>query len=591
MSQYNSDNRYSDRGSYRNDALSGGNNNGWGASSNQTNTSNNNGWGGSSGGSNSNSNNGWGSSNGGGSYGGSSNGNNNGWGGSSGSYGGSSGGGGYRPSGGGNAYGPGGSSDFGNKPSGGGGGLGANLRSIQWDLSKLPVFEKNFYFEHPQVKARSNADAEEWRRSVDITCIGRGNEIPKPVLTFEEASMPEFILKDVTRQGFDKPSPIQSQGWPMALLGRDMIGISATGSGKTLAFLLPGMIHINAQPFLSPGDGPIVLVMAPTRELALQIKVEADKFGASSDIKNTVVYGGVPKNTQVRDLRKGVEILIATPGRLIDHLESGVTNLRRVTYLVLDEADRMLDMGFEPQIRSIISQIRPDRQTLFWSATWPKEVQQLAHDFLTNFYEVHVGSLDLRANTAITQLVECLDTDFDKYTRLLHHLAEYRGSGYSSRGTPTGASIGRVMIFVETKKGCDQLTRSLRGEGIMVKAIHGDKTQQDRDETLAEFRSGHIAILVATDVAARGLDIKEVRMVINFDMPGTIEDYVHRIGRTGRAGATGTAVSFFTEKHSRLARELVVILQEAQQEVPPKLLGYCKGGYGSSNTSNRYRPR
>ena len=444
-----------------------------------------------------------------------------------GGYGGGGGGGGHYGGGGGGGrghYGGGGGGGYGGGGGGGGGrggGLGAGLRDIQWDISSLPKFEKNFYFEHPQVKARSDDDAEKWRKEAGITCMGRGHEIPKPVLTFDEASMPEFILKDVLQQGFEKPSPIQSQGWPMALLGRDMIGISATGSGKTLAFLLPGMIHINAQPFLQRGDGPIVLVLAPTRELALQIKEEADKFGRSSDIKNTVVYGGIPKHTQVRDLRNGVEIVIATAGRLIDHLESGVTNLRRVTYLVLDEADRMLDMGFEPQIRSIISQIRPDRQTLFWSATWPKEVQQLVHDFLTNFYEVHVGSLDLRANTSITQLVEVLTTDFEKYNRLLHHLREYRdlaANGYTRGGPPAGIQLGRVLIFVETKKGCDQLTRSLRGEGITTKAIHGDKTQQDRDETLREFREGRIAILVATDVAARGLDIKEIRMVINFDM-------------------------------------------------------------------------
>ncbi|CAN0540025.1 unnamed protein product, partial [Ectocarpus sp. 12 AP-2014] len=200
--------------------------------------------------------------------------------------------------------------------------------------------------------------------------------------------MPEYVLREVLKQGFPKPTPIQSQGWPMALLGRDMVGISATGSGKTLAFLLPAMIHINAQPYLEQGDGPIVLVIAPTRELAVQIKEECDKFGGSSDIKNTCVYGGVPKRSQVYDLSRGVEIVIATPGRLIDLLESGKTNLRRVTYLVLDEADRMLDMGFEPQIRSIVSQIRPDRQTLMWSATWPKEVEGLARDFLRNYYQV-----------------------------------------------------------------------------------------------------------------------------------------------------------------------------------------------------------
>jgi len=324
------------------------------------------------------------------------------------------------------------------------------------------------------------------------------------------------------------------------------------------------------QPYLQPGDGPIVLVIAPTRELAVQIKQECDKFGASSEIKNTCVYGGVPKTTQVRDLRNGVEIIIATPGRLIDHLESGTTNLRRVTYLVLDEADRMLDMGFEPQIRNIVSQIRPDRQTLMWSATWPKEVQSLARDFLQDPYQVHVGSLDLRANVNIEQIVECM-SDFDKYPRLLNHLRRFNDGS-------------RVMIFVETKKGCDQLAHSLRGEGFPVRAIHGNKSQQDRDSTLADFKHGRVAMLVATDVAARGLDVKDVGVVFNFDMAKTIEDYIHRIGRTGRAGAKGTAISFFTEKTARLARELVQIMREAKQHVSPELEALAgssgKGGSG-----------
>lgn len=309
--------------------------------------------------------------------------------------------------------------------------------------------------------------------------------------------------------------------------------------------------------------------------MALQIKVECDKFGASSQVKNTVVYGGVPKHSQIRDLRSGKEIVIATPGRLIDHLEQSNTNLRRVTYLVMDEADRMLDMGFEPQIRSIVSQIRPDRQTLMWSATWPKEVQAISREFQKDAYQVHVGSMDLQANKNITQVVEVLN-DNTKWERLQYHL----------RGIAEGS---RVLIFVETKKGADMLTRSLRAIGIHAGAMHGDKSQQERDQTLAEFRSGRSPMLIATDVAARGLDVKDVRVVINFDMPNNIEDYVHRIGRTGRAGAKGIAVSFFTEKASKMAKELVVILREAGQDVPPELqsMGGGHGGGGHSRYGGR----
>ncbi len=229
-------------------------------------------------------------------------------------------------------------------------------------------------------------------------------------------------------------------------------------------------------------------------------------------------------------------------------------------------------MGFEPQIRKIVSQIRPDRQTLMWSATWPKEVQRMANDFLRDAYEVHVGSMDLRANVMITQVIEMV-TDYEKYPRLQHHL---RGVGRDDK----------VIVFVETKKGCDQLTRSLRGEGFPCRCIHGDKSQQERDETLADFKANRIPILVATDVAARGLDVKDIRMVINFDMPNNIEDYIHRIGRTGRAGAKGTAVSFFTDKAAKMAKELVEILYEAKQEVPQALATQV-GGYGSGG-GNRY---
>jgi len=445
------------------------------------------------------------------------------------------------------------------------------LKQVDFSAVDLVPFEKDFYIEHPDVSKRPESEAAQWRASKQIVVVGQG--VPKPVLTFEEASMPQYILSEVLKQGFERPTPIQSQGWPMALKGKNMVGISATGSGKTLAFLLPAMIHINAQQYLKPGEGPIVLVLAPTRELAVQIKEECDKFGASSDVKNTVVYGGVPKSRQVRDLRSGVEIVIATPGRLIDHLEQGNTNLKRVTYLVLDEADRMLDMGFEPQLRRIVSQIRPDRQVLMWSATWPKEVQNLARDYLHEFYQVTVGSLDLTGNKDVTQLIEVCK-DEEKYKKLLQHLRE------------TLSPKDRVLVFVETKKGCDMLTRSLRIDGFQSRSMHGDKTQQERDIALKEFKECNSPLLVATDVAARGLDVDDIRMVVNFDFAKNMEDYVHRIGRTGRAGRKGTAVSFFVPaKDGRIARELIEILERTNQFVPSELrscqnLSFGKGGKG-----------
>ena len=317
-------------------------------------------------------------------------------------------------------------------------------------------------------------------------------------------------MDEVKAQGFAAPTAIQSQGWPMALSGRDVVGIAETGSGKTLTYCLPGIVHINAQPLLAPGDGPIVLVLAPTRELAVQIQQEMTKFGKSSRIRNTCVYGGVPKGGQIRDLAKGVEVCIATPGRLIDMLESGKTNLRRVTYLVLDEADRMLDMGFEPQIRKIIGQIRPDRQTCMWSATWPKDVRQLASDYLQDFIQVNIGSMDLSANHRITQIVEIV-SEFEKRDKMIKHLERIMEDRDS-----------KILLFTGTKRVADEITRFLRQDGwpalcksflylrkllhanYMI-AIHGDKQQNERDWVLNEFKTGKSPIMVATDVASRGI--------------------------------------------------------------------------------------
>jgi ATP-dependent RNA helicase DDX5/DBP2 len=258
---------------------------------------------------------------------------------------------------------------------------------------------------------------------------------------------------------------------------------------------------------------------------------------------------------------------------MIDMLSMGKTNLRRVTYLVLDEADRMLDMGFEPQLRKIVSQIRPDRQTLMWSATWPKEIVSLAHDFLTDFIQVTVGSLDLTANKQIKQIVEVMD-DHQKYTALQNHLKDiYEG--------------GRIIIFCETKRGADELSRNLRDTRYGCKAIHGNKSQEERDWTLKEFKEGRTQILVATDVASRGLDIKDIRYVINFDMPKNIEDYIHRIGRTARAGQKGTSISFFSHDNGRLAGPLVKIMEEAEQEVPRDLRDMVGRGGGGGRGGGR----
>ncbi|XP_068435547.1 probable ATP-dependent RNA helicase DDX5 isoform X4 [Clinocottus analis] len=479
----------------------------------------------------------------------------------------------------------GGASRYGGNRGGGGGGKfgnpGERLRKKVWNIDELPKFEKNFYQQHPDVAMRSPQEVEQYRRAKVITFKGRN--CPNPITHFNEASFPSYVMDVINKQNWTEPTPIQAQGWPLALSGQDMVGIAQTGSGKTLSYLLPGIVHINHQPFLERGDGPICLVLAPTRELAQQVQQVAAEYGSASRLKSTCIYGGAPKGPQLRDLDRGVEICIATPGRFIDFLESGKTNLRRCTYLVLDEADRMLDMGFEPQIRKIVDQIRPDRQTLMWSATWPKEVRQLAEDFLKEYVQINVGSMQLSANHNILQIVDVCNNG-EKETKLVRLLEEIMSE-----------KENKTIIFVETKRRCDEITRRVKRDGWPAMGIHGDKSQQERDWVLNEFKYGKASILIATDVASRGLDVEDVKFVINFDYPNNSEDYIHRIGRTARSQKTGTAYTFFTPNNMRQASDLIAVLREANQAINPKLLqmgedrgGRSRGGRGGDDRRDRY---
>lgn len=384
---------------------------------------------------------------------------------------------------------------------GGGGGMkrdnrnskqpGDQLRRVRWDEQNLQPFRKNFYNPPETVLSRTPAEVESYLNKNEITI--KGTNVPAPSILFQENGFPSYVTDEINKQGFTRPTSIQAQSWPIAMSGRDLVGIAQTGSGKTLAYTLPAVIHINNQPRLQRGDGPIALILAPTRELAQQIQQVATDFGSCTQVNNTCIFGGAPKGPQVRDLERGMEIVIATPGRLIDFLERGVTNLRRCTYLVLDEADRMLDMGFEPQIRKIIEQIRPDRQVLMWSATWPKEVKQLAEEFLDNYIQINIGSLNLSANHNILQIVDVCE-EYEKEAKLMKLLTEIASENET-----------KTIIFVETKRKVDEITRAINRNGYKAIAIHGDKSQQERDYVLNAFRGGRHGILVATDVAARGL--------------------------------------------------------------------------------------
>ncbi|XP_058479437.1 DEAD-box helicase 3 X-linked a isoform X5 [Solea solea] len=408
----------------------------------------------------------------------------------------------------------------------------------------------------------------------DIPVEATGNQCPPHIDSFHDVEMGEIIMGNIDLSRYTRPTPVQKYAIPIIKAKRDLMACAQTGSGKTAAFLLPVLSQIYTE---GPGDAlqaakgggqdngrygrrkqyPISLVLAPTRELALQIYDEARKFAYRSHVRPCVVYGGADIGQQIRELERGCHLLVATPGRLVDMMERGKIGLEYCNYLVLDEADRMLDMGFEPQIRRIVEQdtMPPKgiRHTMMFSATFPKEIQILARDFLEDYIFLAVGRVGSTSEN-ITQKVVWVEEP-DKRSFLLDLL---NATGKDSL----------TLVFVETKKGADALEDFLYREGYSCTSIHGDRSQRDREEALHQFRSGQSPILVATAVAARGLDISNVKHVINFDLPSDIEEYVHRIGRTGRVGNLGLATSFFNDKNSNITKDLLDILGEAKQEVP-----------------------
>uniref|UniRef100_A0A8D2PWZ0 RNA helicase n=1 Tax=Zosterops lateralis melanops TaxID=1220523 RepID=A0A8D2PWZ0_ZOSLA len=404
----------------------------------------------------------------------------------------------------------------------------------------------------------------------DIPVEATGSNCPPHIESFSDVDMGEIIMGNIELTRYTRPTPVQKHAIPIIKEKRDLMACAQTGSGKTAAFLLPILSQIYAD---GPGDAlramkengrygrrkqyPISLVLAPTRELAVQIYEEARKFAYRSRVRPCVVYGGADIGQQIRDLERGCHLLVATPGRLVDMMERGKIGLDFCKYLVLDEADRMLDMGFEPQIRRIVEQdtMPPKgvRHTMMFSATFPKEIQMLARDFLDEYIFLAVGRVGSTSEN-ITQKVVWVEEP-DKRSFLLDLL---NATGKDSL----------TLVFVETKKGADALEDFLYHEGYACTSIHGDRSQRDREEALHQFRSGKSPILVATAVAARGLDISNVKHVINFDLPSDIEEYVHRIGRTGRVGNLGLATSFFNERNINITKDLLDLLVEAKQEVP-----------------------
>nr|CCA14242.1 Os08g0159900 putative [Albugo laibachii Nc14] len=428
------------------------------------------------------------------------------------------------------------------------------------DHSKIEYvpFQKKLYVTPREIKDLADDEVQELRSKLEIKV--RGKNCPRPLLKWSQCGFSLRLQQLIQKHGYVEPFAIQRQALPAIMAGRDVIGIAKTGSGKTLAFLLPMFRHILHQPPLKEGEGPIGLIMAPARELAQQIYVEAKRFAKDLGLRATAVYGGSSVSEQIGNLKRGSEIVICTPGRMIDILcmsAGKVVSLQRVSYVVLDEADRMFDMGFEPQITKIIMNIRPDRQTLLFSATFPRAVETLARKVLLKPVEITVGARST-ASGDITQYVEVRE-ESDKFMRLLQLLGYWYGKG-------------NVLVFVNTQQTCDQIFQDLMKAGYPALSLHGGKDQIDRDYTIDDFKRQVRTLMVATSVAGRGLDVKDLVLVVNYHCPNHLEDYVHRVGRTGRAGRKGTAYTFISPDEEEYAVDLVNALEHAKQTVPTELV-------------------
>ena len=368
-------------------------------------------------------------------------------------------------------------------------------------------------------------------------------------MSFNELGLSKPLLKAISDSGYTEPTSIQSAAIGPVLSGKDLMASAQTGTGKTAAFTLPLLEKLGQRD--NTGTHPRVLVITPTRELAAQIEASANTYGKHTTLQSLAVFGGVKIGPQIKKLRQGIDILIATPGRLLDLSQQGAVNLKQVEVLVLDEADRMLDMGFIPDIRRIQKLLPDSKQTLMFSATYSPEIRKLAHDYLSNPVEINVTPKNAAAHT-VEQVLHPVDKR--RKSELLQHLVQLN-------------SWSQALVFSKTKHGANKLTRDLAKTGVRAAAIHGNKSQAQRTKALEDFKRGKVEILVATDIASRGIDISELPMVINFDLPHVPEDYVHRIGRTGRAGTTGNAISLVCADESKQLRDIERVIKKPLERV------------------------
>ncbi len=392
-------------------------------------------------------------------------------------------------------------------------------------------------------------------------------------MTFKELGLAEPILKALQAEGYERPTPIQEQAIPILLKGKDLLGVAQTGTGKTAAFGLPILHHLhNAQNGQQGKRRLKALVVTPTRELAIQIGESLTAYGKFTHLRNTVIFGGVKQGKQVNALRNGIDILIATPGRLLDLMNQGFISFRDLEFVVLDEADHMLDMGFIHDIKKIIAKLPPKRQSLFFSATMPKDIVELSRKMLGDYERVTI-----KPEQATAEKVEqgVYFVSKGNKPKLLAHLLQ---------GRPDDS----VLVFSRTKHGADKIVRKLNQADISSAAIHGNKSQPARQKALGNFKDGKLKVLVATDIAARGIDVEELSLVINYDLPNVSETYVHRIGRTGRASASGIAFSFCDQEERPLLRDIEKLIK---QEVPRMPEHQFVGGEDEAGVGKEQRPQ
>ncbi|KAM0787431.1 hypothetical protein ACM66B_003512 [Microbotryomycetes sp. NB124-2] len=444
---------------------------------------------------------------------------------------------------------------------------GRELAPVDHSKIDYEPFTKAFYHPPPEVEALSAEEVEELRMEMDNIKI-RGAEPPKPVAKWSYCGLPSSCIDVIKGLNYDRPTAIQSQAIPAIMSGRDIIGVAKTGSGKTIAFLLPMFRHIKDQRPIRTMEGPIGLIMTPTRELATQIYKECKPFLKALGLRASCAYGGMPLKDNIADMKRGSEVVVCTPGRMIELLSTNsgrIINLHRVTYLVLDEADRMFDMGFEPQVMKIIGQIRPDRQTVLFSATFPRQMEALARKILKRPLEITVGGRSVVA-AEIEQVVEVRAED-TKFNRTLELLGKLFNED----------SDARALIFVERQDNADKLLTELLRKNYACMPLHGGMEQVDRDQTINDFKAGIVPVVIATSVAARGLDVKQLKLVIQYDAPNHMEDYVHRAGRTGRAGNKGTSVTFLTPEQDRYALDIFKAMQASGVVVPEEVKKMAEG--------------